>query len=660
MGKVKINKDDKARILLTELLPYEVPMLFSNEGFYSIVTNKEYSSFFDKIIDLSNASNNDNLYGIPFNYEIGKSGGSSTRTLSVMHPYNQYQFIELYEKYDSLMLHLCSKSPFSLRKISKVAKFYYAPDFLFNEDPHKGADVETENDVDPEPELISFETRYIKSYFTYKPVDLIYKFYERHEYQRLEQRFRFKMEFDISKCFYNIYTHSVCWAVKNKETSKRNARKISFENSFDKIMQLANYNETNGILVGPEVSRIFAEIILQQIDLNVLKRIEKEYKLGVDFEIRRYVDDYFVFSNQDSVLYEVKRLYKEELEYYKLYLNDSKEDVVESPFVTDITVGKREIKRLLNDLFKDLIIDFDEQENDKLRRLDKIRKPYSFSQNFIRDFQCVVKKNNLSYSLLSKDVIRSFKSKLVKILKDDKLTIEKEAFESFLMVMFDISFYSYSLNINSNTTFKIAQIIVLVCKELEKWGNDLRHKILSKILKDADFVLTNHQRRVKVVDTKIETLNLLLALKKLGKNYSFSQKRLIELFGADPNNLDFTHLNYFEIVSLLYYIGDNDNYLVIRKNIEATIVSRFDLEDFPFAKAEFTLLFFDIIKCPIVSSSTKRKIVRSTSYCKTTDSNDIVDEQIKRISSKTKWFMDWDEDIDLERVLKKKEWGSSY
>ncbi|MCH2231327.1 MAG: RNA-directed DNA polymerase [Crocinitomicaceae bacterium] len=453
MGKVKINRDDKARILLTELLPYEVPMLFSNEGFYSIVTNKEYDRFFKKVIELSRASNNGNTYGIPFNYEIGKSGTGDTRTLSVMHPYNQYEFISLYEEYDSLMLHLCSKSPFSLRKISKVAKFYYSPDFLFNEDPHRNAGVETEHDTDPEPELISFETRYIKSYFTYKPVDLIYKFYERNEYQRLEQRFRYKMEFDISKCFYNIYTHSVCWAVKDKETAKRNARQKSFENSFDKVMQLCNYNETNGILVGPEVSRIFAEIILQQIDLNALARLQKEYKLGVDFEVRRYVDDYFVFSNSEDILQAIKKIYQEELEYYKLYLNSSKEDTVESPFITDVTVGKRELKGLLNSLFDEMILPLEQEENGKDKKLNKIRKPYSFSQNFIRDFQCIVKKNRLSYSLLSKDVIRSFKSKLVKILKDDKIQIDKEAFENFLMVLFDVSFYSYSLNINSNTYF---------------------------------------------------------------------------------------------------------------------------------------------------------------------------------------------------------------
>ena len=37
--------------------------------------------------------------------------------------------------------------------------------------------------------------------------------------------------------------------------------------------------------------------------------------------------------------------------------------------------------------------------------------------------------------------------------------------------------------------------------------------------------------------------------------------------------------------------------------------------------------------------------------------NPALDEEI---ADQIKWFMDWDIDIDLERVLKKKEWGSSY
>src|SRR5690606_2078766 len=202
--------------------------------------------------------------------------------------------------------------------------------------------------------ILNIESQYLKSYFTYYPIDLIYKFYDRNEFQRLEQRFNYLMEFDISKCFYHIYTHSVTWAVKDKESAKRNAKETSFENSFDKLMQLANYNETNGIVVGPEISRIFAEIILQQVDLNVSKRLEEQYKYGVDYEVRRYVDDYFVFSNDPKILETVKKEFQKELGFYKLYLNPTKSDIKTPPFITNVTVGKRELQELLLSLYESL------------------------------------------------------------------------------------------------------------------------------------------------------------------------------------------------------------------------------------------------------------------------------------------------------------------
>ena len=40
-------------------------------------------------------------------------------------------------------------------------------------------------------------------------------------------------------------------------------------------MQEMNYNETNGIVIGPEFSRIFAEVILQQIDTSVERELLK-------------------------------------------------------------------------------------------------------------------------------------------------------------------------------------------------------------------------------------------------------------------------------------------------------------------------------------------------------------------------------------------------
>ena len=661
MGKVKINKDNKNRVLLTELLPYEVPMLFSNEGFYTIVTSGKYESFFNRIYELSKAkaSNKEKKkYGIPFNYEIKKNVEGETRTLSVIHPMNQVNFIELYKKYDSLMLHLCSKSPFSLRKISKIAKYYYSPKFVFEEDSLKNPELEVE------PDFLDEETKYLKSYFIYKPIDLIYKFYDRHEYQRLEQRFNYLMEFDINKCFYNIYTHSLTWAVKDKESAKRNAGEKSFENAIDKLMQLANYNETNGIIVGPEISRIFAEIILQQIDIDVLNILEKEneYKYGVDFEVRRYVDDFFVFSNDEKLLKLIKSTYQKELEYYKLYLNPSKSDIKLTPFLSNIAVGKWEINKVLVNFFKSK---FDETEIDKdgnpqkVKFIKKISAPFKESKFFIKDFQCLVKRNDLTYDLLSKEVIRYFKKTIVKILKDEKTIKGKEEMNNFLLMYFDILFYAYSLNINANTTFKVSQIIVLICKYLSKVDDELRHTIYSKIFKDSDFVLTNNQRKSKLNDTNVETLNLIIALKDLGDDYLFSEKRIKELFKLD-DAVRYSELNYFQIITLLYYFANHNSYQVLKDNIEAEVIKRFSNELDPFSKSEFTLLFFDFICCPFISIEAKRKVMRSSNYSVGNTSNEVVDNAINDIMNQKRWFMDWDINIDLERVLKKKEWGSSY
>jgi hypothetical protein len=653
MGKVKINKDDKARILLTELLPYEVPMLFSNEGFYKLVSNGKYSTFFDRIIQLSKAGGDGREYGIPFNYEIRKNIEGDTRTLSVIHPYCQFYFIELYEKYDSLMLHLCSKSHISLRRISKVAKFFYSPDFVYSEDNHKNAELEVE------PEILSVESQYLKSYFTYYPIDLIYKFYDRNEFQRLEQRFNYLMEFDISKCFYHIYTHSVTWAVKDKESAKRNARETSFENSFDKLMQLANYNETNGIVVGPEISRIFAEIILQQVDLNVSKRLEENYKYGVDYEVRRYVDDYFVFSNDPKILETVKKEFQKELGFYKLYLNPTKSDIKTPPFITNVTVGKRELQELLLSLYESLfeikeIKTNGVEKEEQVKVLTRIRRPNSISQRFIKDFQCIVKRNNLTYDILSKDIIRFFKTKFSKILKEGELEKDKEVVENLFITLFDILFYAYSLNINSNTTFKLAQIIVLACKYLEKQKADLKHTIYSKISKEADFVLTNFHRKSKTSETNIEILNLIIALKKLDDSYGLSVKKLKEILGIDNKN-GFKRLNYFHIITILYYIENKAVYSELKTEIENCVESKFTEDEDPFSKSELTMLFFDYINCPFVNDKSKRKIMQSSGYA----TSNLADK-INEITDQEIWFMNWNTEIDLERVLKKKEWGSSY
>lgn len=651
MGRIKINKEDKSRVILTELLPYEVPMLFSNDGFYNIIKNGELDYFEAKVKGTKYKEWNEQ-FTLPFNYDIKKNIIGDTRTLSVIHPFTQKRYINLFENYDSLMLHLCSKSPFSLRKINKIAKFYFSPNFVFDEENLINPDREVE------PEILDAESQYIKSYYTYKPIDLIYKFYDRTEFQRLEQRYNFLMEFDISKCFYHIYTHSITWAVKNKESAKINSNKSTFENIFDKLMQHSNYNETNGIVVGPEISRIFAEIILQQIDLNVLTKLKNSnLKFGIDYDVRRYVDDYFVFSNNSETLELVKKAFQKELQFYKLYLNPDKGDIKISPFLSDIAVGKLEMKDFLiefyNNLFDEIIIN----EN-SVKQIKQINKSYVLSQNFIKKFQAIVKKNDLTYDALSKDVVRFFKSKLVDVLKDDTKLYNIERSENFFLMLLDIVLYCYSVNINTNTTFRIAQIIVLLVKYLEsKKKPDIKHSIYSKIYRDSEFILTNFHRKQVKNETSIETINLLLAIKKLGNDYQYSPEKVADYFNLEDDKL--CNLNYFHFVTLIYYFNNEVIYKDIKEKIITEIIERFKQENV-FLKSEYTLLFFDMINCPHLEDKHKIKIMKNSKYVVNQAGNAEIQSEIEKIQAQNRWFMNWEQDIDLERVLKKKEWTSSY
>jgi hypothetical protein len=251
MSKIKhVKKHDYKRIFLTELFPYEVPLVFNAEG-WKLFCSKHIEKFNIQKIK----------YYIPFNYDI-KKGTDEFRSLSLIHPLQCNDFSNFYKEYGTYIVYLCSKQiKISLRYPARITNTYYS------EEAKHRADETIEID-EPEKELIE----YIR-FYSYRKYDGIHKFFESAEYQRLEKKYLHCFICDISKCFYNIYTHTISWAVKNQKIAKENISVESFDSQFDKLMQRSNYNETHGIIVGPEISRIFAEIILQRIDDNLIKSL---------------------------------------------------------------------------------------------------------------------------------------------------------------------------------------------------------------------------------------------------------------------------------------------------------------------------------------------------------------------------------------------------
>ena len=334
--------NNKYRVLLTEVLPYELPLILNNEAFYENMQDDGLRNLFFSVFSKTMTKGD---WTIPFDYNVRRVGGEKSRKLSLVHPLTQLECVDHYEKYDEYMLNLCSHSPFSIRYISKKAKCVFPPE----------EDAEDDNEMLPEEaagQVIeldnnAIEKRY-RSYFSYKKYDLAYKFFESGDNLRLEQKFGHMMTLDITGCFYHIYTHTVAWAVKGKEIAKDNIKFDTFEKNFDQLMQHTNYNETNGIVVGPEISRIFAEIILQAVDLAILRQLkDKGYSLGHDYEIRRYVDDSYVYANSHKVLDDICAAYKEQLAFYKLDINEKKREYFDRQFTSGVSDSKRQVNKMV-------------------------------------------------------------------------------------------------------------------------------------------------------------------------------------------------------------------------------------------------------------------------------------------------------------------------
>lgn len=628
--------NNKYRVLLTEVLPYELPLVMNNEAFYKNMLDDDLQKLFK---DVLNKAVKKGEWSIPFDYHIRRSGSESSRKLSLMHPITQLDCVDLYAKYDEYMLNLCSHSPFSIRYIDKKAKCIFPPV------EREGAKHEDRigkqiGGVDDEA-----ESRY-RYYFSYKKYDLSYKFFDSGDNLRLEQKYPYMMELDVHKCFYHIYTHSIAWAVKGKEVAKETKGRETFEKAFDELMQRANYNETNGIIVGPEISRIFAEIILQAIDLDLMRQLKEcyNYSLGRDYEIRRYVDDSYVYATSRKALDHILAAYKDKLGFYKLDINEDKLHYFERPFTTQLSDAKSQVNKLVSD-FGNSYLKKDENGN----YIRDVRKDMSAFVSFVNQFRSITHQYQQNYGALNKYTL----TLLLRQIKDESMI---KPSQGLLSAYAEIAFYIFSLDMHTTASYRLCSILDFLVMWSEK-NPDLmvKQELLNKIRREAKRVLDIYQSNQESENTNLEVLNMLLTFSRL-VGYKIPQSMIEQVFRIDCKTKDgYDKLNYFQICTLLYIIEDTEDYRALKESLEAEILLRLS-EPKALRKAEMAYLFFDIITCPYVSKDTVLTVIEKCTDCEKSKAG------VKRVAlaKPGRWFFDWDKKHSLTDFLYKKEYHSPY
>ncbi|MCG7531772.1 RNA-directed DNA polymerase [Psychrobium sp. MM17-31] len=664
MAKIKIDKYDHLRVMLTETLPYEVPITFLNEGLYFYLRdlgNRKKKDYNPTVYDrfLKNFFDYGE-YTKPYNYRINKNS-ISKRLLSVPHPSIQNKITEFYRDYDSLITELCSKSPISLRAPHRVASRFYEKELV---DLSAGCELGKAESVETESEAFEQTSKFASSYFTYKKYNFLYKFYDSYESHRIEKKFEHLTRFDISKCFHNIYTPTLAWAVKSKPFAKKHNVSYSFEHRFQTIMQNANYLESSGIIVGPEFSRIYAEIILQELDLNIIDRVKSElgFSFGSDYTLRRYVDDYFLYTQNDSQSSDILILVKDELEKYKLFINESKTEYWTVPFITGLTIAKMDCKSLVRDVFNSFEKNDQESSEDKINI--RLNSPSRESNRFIKNLKKIVKVNDVNYESLSGYTLAEIRRRLFRLLENDSVIEsikENDANEikKVILLAIEVSFFVYSMDIRVRTTYIITQLIVRLNNLTKFRVAEFKDEIRKKIYDESKLLLS--KMVVKGKANSIETLNLLIGIRTNLEEYPINEEMILDLFNLrylDENKIGFVNKNqdlgYFQIMVLVGFIRHSNPKIV--KFLESYIFERLTKSEEIKVDTELTCLAFDVLSCPYFSELFKKELFEL--LCKEVNFESNSSEVFNMVCDK-EWFFTW-KDNNLAQVLMKKDLRSPY
>ncbi|OZI16229.1 antiviral reverse transcriptase Drt3b [Bordetella genomosp. 7] len=648
----RIKRSDYNRVLITETLPFETPIIFSNDGLYNQISLLESAGAIQKTITdtlilgkelpkrISSTS--------PYLYKIRKNS-KEFRRLALLHPLSQWKMKCFYQKYEQLILHYCSHSPASIRAPHKIAGSFYSKTSWENLNQYKKGAVA----------LTSLD-RYVKhtpSFFSYLGYDRLYKFFNSRDYFSLEKQFSILSTLDVSKCFDSIYTHCLSWAVKSKEFTKNHVQVSStFAQDFDEAIRHGNHNETNGIPIGPEASRVFAEIIFQEVDRRVIAKLHGR-KFGADYAFRRYVDDVFIFTPNEETAQHIYEVYSDVLLSFNLHANQAKSTTLRRPFLTAKSRLIHEAGRNTNDFLSKFL---DEPTTGSLYP-KRIFSKWKLTKSYVDSIKSLCSANSSSYDDVASFLISVITERVKKLVNEELDNCDADLQNDYftaIEVLVDILFFLYSVAPSVGASYKLSTSLILVCRFSKKYLPIHSSTIFHYIYTLAARLLLEQcgKPHAESVDgfVNLEYLNVALAIRELGDHHLLPPRVLDELFIKDRK------LSYFTIISCLFYIRNNEQYKSIKKKIIRSARSKLKNMSDILVNSEKAYLFLDLLSCPFIPEQNKSQWLTTfySTFGKTFPNAAEVREFLG-VSGGRSWHTDW-QDIDLLNSLEKKELKRAY
>lgn len=646
LNNVERNKLD---YLLTDLLPTELPELYTCRYFYEfLIEHKSDVENLEKmIIALKNKQGCCLFEGkvwasSPLKYTIMK-GLDNERLLSLVHPIAGLQIFLFICTYQKELLYLLDENAvYSLRYHHRNNDLYYKNK---NKNIIKYFETESRNS---KRDIIE----HTGMFFDIKPYNSITSFTTSEEWMILNSKYKYFARTDYKSCFDSIYTHTFTWIIGKSVTDTKYFKNTNIYSAIDRVLMNINSRSSNGLIVGPEFSRMIAELLLQRIDIAVYNRLLNEgLSNGAEYNVYRYVDDIFIFAESEELIDKILNCYSEASRKYLLKLNEKKLIKNKVPFVLEPWL--QDTNQLTNKVSSFIF----KTEYELKRERDNNGDAYNTESICL--FKAKVFKN-VKRSLMSQfnnlmcnycDKTRTIVAYMMGMLinkvsrNKEKYTIFRESVSSKTVFSFiDFVLYIYSFFPDFNNTQRLLVILSYIRDEYDFTSDGNSGKLQSVFNKYA-FIFDKANLN--------DIVNLILFYKQINVEIPYNYElRIVETLKKQDNPLLWaTYLiyasyskKYFEEIKALIEEKVFDNIASIRKWDEAYIYHEF-----------WWILIFN--KCPHISAKIQTCIdeaINAIDYKKETESvpgicNSLFIDYLKQSD---KQFFEWNlEERDLLREI---------
>lgn len=478
---------NKLDYILTDLLPVELSELFSFSQFYTFLLGKPQQKELKSLVSelkkykaCSNMTMFENAWSTkPLKYKILK-GSDSMRQMSLIQPFsalNLYLFIECYQ--NDILNFLEKHHIFSIRYQEKNTDLYYRKTSkqvtaYFQKQSHRSGPASIQQ---------------AGNFFKITPFESINSFVDSLDWRFSNFKYKYYAKIDYKACFDSIYTHVFSWIIERDVSDAKDAHNSNLFITIDRVLQNINGRSSNGIVVGPEFSRMIAEILLQQIDSEIAISLAKKNifhrKHYVAF---RYVDDIFLFANEQIIIDQLISEYRSVGEKYLLRLNDLKLAKGTTPCLPKEWLEKT---RRLSDVIASFFFQGKKSAYDQLPDDEKCLVTGDYIPiNRIKDEIAVLVK---TYSDDKRTIVSYLLSTLLNNIskKKDGYILFRKNHTKKVWLLLDLTLYIYAFYPSFDQTRKIISMIAYMNDEIKFLTDTTSHEKLTKAIRRYSFIFSS-------------------------------------------------------------------------------------------------------------------------------------------------------------------------